>query len=89
MAENDFREYFAAANADARLTDREKSFIGLAVTLSRGCEPWSYGRIQRALESGVPQEDLDAAINLIAAVNAGVIQAIAGRGYQQRSEREG
>jgi hypothetical protein len=39
MAENDFREYFAAANADARLTDREKSFIGLAVTLSRGCEP--------------------------------------------------
>jgi hypothetical protein len=31
----------------------------------------------------VSKEDLDAAINLIAAVNAGVIQAIAGRGYQQ------
>jgi hypothetical protein len=39
MAEPNFREYFAAANADSRLTDREKTFIGLAVTLSRGCEP--------------------------------------------------
>jgi hypothetical protein len=28
------------------------------------------------------KEDLDAAINLIAAVNAGVIQAIARRGYR-------
>jgi hypothetical protein len=32
----------------------------------------------------VSKEDLDAAINLIAAVNAGVIQAIAGRGYPQQ-----
>jgi hypothetical protein len=39
MAEPEFGDYFAAANADARLTDREKAFIGLAVTLSRGCEP--------------------------------------------------
>jgi hypothetical protein len=29
----------------------------------------------------VSKEDLDAAIDLIAAVNAGVIQGIAGRGY--------
>jgi hypothetical protein len=35
----------------------------------------------------VPKEDLDAAIDLIAAVNAGVVQAIAGRGYQQNEER--
>jgi hypothetical protein len=39
MAEPNFRDYFTAANADAGLTDREKMFIGLAVTLSRGCEP--------------------------------------------------
>ena len=39
MAEPNFREYFTAANNDSRLTDREKIFIGLAVTLSRGCEP--------------------------------------------------
>jgi hypothetical protein len=39
MAEPSFREYFAAAHAHAGLTEREKIFIGLAVTLCRGCEP--------------------------------------------------
>jgi hypothetical protein len=39
VADAGFPEYFAAANASDRLTDREKTFIGLAVTLSRGCEP--------------------------------------------------
>ena len=34
-----FQDYFAAANAQDRLSDRERAFIGLAVTLSRGCEP--------------------------------------------------
>jgi hypothetical protein len=35
----------------------------------------------------VSKEDLDAAINLIAAINAGVIQAIAARGVEQGKER--
>jgi hypothetical protein len=39
MSESDFAAYFAAANQRGELTDREKAFIGLAVTLSRGCEP--------------------------------------------------
>ena len=39
MTEPTFREYFAAAHTHAGLTEREKHFIGLAVTLSRGCEP--------------------------------------------------
>jgi hypothetical protein len=39
MPEPTFAEYFAAANASERLTEREKAFIGLAVTMSRGCEP--------------------------------------------------
>ena len=39
MAEPSFRDYFAAANGCEGLTEREKMFIGLAVTLSRGCEP--------------------------------------------------
>jgi hypothetical protein len=34
----------------------------------------------------VSKEDLDAAINLIAAVNAGVIQAIASRGHERHEE---
>jgi hypothetical protein len=39
MAEPKFRDYYEAANADEGLTEREKTFIGLAVTMSRGCEP--------------------------------------------------
>jgi hypothetical protein len=39
MAEPAFRDYFSAAQAHAGLSDREKQFIGLAVTMSRGCEP--------------------------------------------------
>ena len=39
MAGSDFKEYFSAANGREELTEREKVFIGLAVTLSRGCEP--------------------------------------------------
>ncbi len=38
-AEHGLQEYFAAANAQERLSNREKAFIGLAVTMSRGCEP--------------------------------------------------
>ena len=39
MANTNFREYFAAANTQEGLTERERMFIGLTVTLSRGCEP--------------------------------------------------
>jgi hypothetical protein len=39
MPETTFLDYFTAAHAPAGLTEREKTFIGLAVTLSRGCEP--------------------------------------------------
>jgi hypothetical protein len=39
MAVSSFRDYFTAAHAHEGLTERERTFIGLAVTLSRGCEP--------------------------------------------------
>jgi hypothetical protein len=39
MAEVKFRDYFESASATEGLTEREKTFIGLAVTMSRGCEP--------------------------------------------------
>jgi hypothetical protein len=39
VAEPNFADYFAAAQAAEGLTEREKAFIGLAVTMSRGCEP--------------------------------------------------
>ena len=39
MAEPTFLDYFKAAHSKTSLTDREKTFIGLAVVMSRGCEP--------------------------------------------------
>jgi hypothetical protein len=34
-----FKEYFKAIQATDLLSEREKMFIGLAVTLTRTCEP--------------------------------------------------
>ncbi len=39
MTDSTFRNYFTAELAYPALSDREKAFIGLAVTMSRGCEP--------------------------------------------------
>ena len=88
MAGSSFSEYLSAANKREELSEREKAFIGLAVTMSRGCEPCSIGRIQRALNAGISRRDLEAAMDLIAAVNAGVVQAIARRGWEQVSTEE-
>ena len=54
------------------LTDREKHLVGLAVTITRGCSVCTGGRIEKALESGIDDETIRAAIDLTAAVNAGV-----------------
>jgi len=54
------------------LTDREKHLIGLAVTVTRGCVVCTGGRIDKALAAGIDYEAVRAAIDLAAAVNAGV-----------------
>lgn len=38
-AREQFKEYMKAVHATDLLTEREKMFIGLAVTLTRTCEP--------------------------------------------------
>ena len=61
-----------AAAANGHLTEREKHLIGLAVTATRGCTQCTGGRIKKALDGGVPRDAVIAAIDLAAAVNAGV-----------------
>jgi hypothetical protein len=39
VAREQFKEYFKAVHATDLLSEREKMFIGLAVTLTRTCEP--------------------------------------------------
>ncbi len=66
------KELLDATGATDALTDREKHLIGLAVTATRGCIACTGGRIEQALQSGIEYETVRAAIDLAAAVNAGV-----------------
>ena len=61
-----------ATGATEALTDREKHLVGLAGTATRGCIACTGGRIEKALETGIDYETVRAAIDLAAAVNAGV-----------------
>ena len=54
------------------LTEREKHLIGLAVTATRGCIACTGGRIEKAQAAGIEYDAVRAAIDLAAAVNAGV-----------------
>ncbi len=66
------KESLDATGATDALTDREKHLIGLAVTATRGCIACTGGRIEKALQSDIEYETVRAAIDLAAAVNAGV-----------------
>ena len=66
------REPLDSTAATDALTPREKHLIGLAVTATRGCTVCTGGRIEKALADEVPYETVRAAIDLAAAVNAGV-----------------
>ena len=74
MEATDFksREALEATGATEALTAREKHLIGLAVTVTRGCTACTGGRIEGALEEGIPYDTVLATLDLSAAVNAGV-----------------
>ncbi len=73
----------AAVESTTALTDREKHLVGLAVTATRGCQTCTGRRIQVALAAGVPYATVIAAIDLAAAVNAGVTLRTAIEGAKQ------
>jgi len=74
-----------ATGAVNSLTDREKHLIGLAVTATRGCVACTGGRIEKALETGIEYETVRAAIDLAAAVNAGVTLRTAIEGAERNN----
>lgn len=71
------------------LTDREKHLIGLAVVLTRGCQYCTGGRMEKALQSGIPYETLRATVDLTAAVNAGVVLRTAIQGAEMNKIDDG
>lgn len=77
------KDLLDATGATDSLTDREKQLIGLAVTATRGCIACTGGRIKTAIDSGIEYETVRAAIDLAAAVNAGVTLRTAIEGANQ------
>ena len=59
------------------LSEREKHLVGLAVTMTRGCQVCTRNRIEKARGIGITDEELNALIAVTAAVNSGVTGATA------------
>ncbi len=59
------------------LTEREKHLIGLAVTMTRGCQVCTRNRIEKARGIGISDEELNALTAVTASVNSGVMAATA------------
>ncbi len=74
-------EFIGQMHDTALLTDREKQLIGLAVTMTRGCQICTRSRIEKARAAGIGDEILNALVNVVAAVNAGVTAATAREGF--------
>lgn len=59
------------------LSDREKHLVGLAVTITRGCQVCTRNRIEKAREFGFTDDEINALVAITAAVNSGVTAATA------------
>lgn len=59
------------------LIDREKHLIGLAVTMTRGCQVCTRNRIEKARAIGLTDDELNALVAVAAAVNSGMTAATA------------
>ena len=59
------------------LSEREKHLVGLAVTMTRGCQVCTRNRIEKARGIGMSDEEISALVAVTAAVNSGVTGATA------------
>ena len=75
-------DYLRKTHETSLLTDREKHLIGLAVTMTRGCQVCTKGRIENARSAEIGDEVLNALIGVVSAVNAGVSAATAREGFR-------
>lgn len=80
------QEYLGKTHGTSLLTDREKHLIGLAVTLTRGCQVCTRNRITKARTAGFGDDVLNALVDVVAAVNAGVAAATAREGFRLADE---
>src|SRR5947209_13265334 len=74
--------YLRQTHGTTLLTDREKHLLGLAVTMTRGCQVCTRNRIEKARAAGIGDDVLSALVNVVASVNAGVTAATAREGFR-------
>ena len=59
------------------LSEREKHLIGLAVTMTRGCQVCTRNRVEKARSIGLTDDELNSLVAVTASVNSGVTGATA------------
>ncbi len=79
-------DYLKATHKTAQLSDREKHLVGLAVTLTRGCQTCTRNRVEKARAAGIDDDVLNALVGVASAVNAGVSAATAREGFRLADE---
>lgn len=70
-------EHLQSTHSTELLNEREKHFIGLAVTMTRGCQVCTRNRVEKARMAGITDDEINAVIGVTAAVNSGVTAATA------------
>ena len=80
------QDYLRKAHESPLLTDRERHLVGLAVTLTRGCQVCTRNRIDKARTAGIGDDVVNALVDVVAAVNAGVAAATAREGFRLAGE---
>jgi alkylhydroperoxidase/carboxymuconolactone decarboxylase family protein YurZ len=74
--------YIRQAHGTALLTEREKHLVGLAVTMTRGCQVCTRNRIEKARAADINDDMLNALVSVVSSVNAGVTAATAREGFR-------
>ena len=70
-------DHIKQTHATELLSEREKHLIGLAVTMTRGCQVCTRNRVKKARGAGLTDDELNALIAVTSAVNSGVTAATA------------
>jgi alkylhydroperoxidase/carboxymuconolactone decarboxylase family protein YurZ len=78
--------YLRETHESPLLTEREKHLVGLAVTMTRGCQVCTRGRIEKARAAGIGDDVLNALAAVVSAVNAGVAAATAREAFAAAAE---
>jgi AhpD family alkylhydroperoxidase len=76
------QDYLRKTHETPLLTAREKQMVGLAVTLTRGCQVCTRNRIEKARAAGIGDDVLNALVEVVASVNAGVSAATAREAFR-------